>query len=103
MHVSDEEIIQRVQRGEREEYFVLFDRYYARVESYARRQLHHAEAARDIASETFLRAFRSVDSFRTGGISYLGYLLMICRRLILTEQTRQRIVSIHSIEEREEE
>jgi RNA polymerase sigma factor (sigma-70 family) len=103
MQVPDEEIIQRVQRGEREAYMVLFDRYYTRVESYARRQLHHAEAARDLASETFLRAYRSVDSFRTGGISYLGYLLMICRRLILTEQARQRIAPIHSLEEREEE
>src|SRR5690242_2056838 len=103
MQVPDEEVIQRVQRGDRDAYLVLFDRYYARVENYARRQLHHAEAARDIASETFLRAYRSVDSFRIGGISYLGYLLMICRRLILTEQARQRAAPLHSLEEREEE
>lgn len=103
MHISDEEIIQRVQRGERDAYLTLFDRYYARVENYARRQLHHAEAARDIASETFLRAYRSVDSFRIGGISYLGYLLLICRRLILTELTRQRQTPLHSLEEREED
>src|SRR5438477_11220942 len=103
MHASDEEVIQRVQQGERDAYLVLFDRYYARVERYARRQLHHAEAARDIASETFLRAYRSVDSFRIGGISYLGYLLLICRRLILTEQTRQRLAPIHSLDERRED
>ena len=103
MQVPDEDIIQRVQRGERDEYLVLFDRYYSRVEGYARQRLHNAEAARDIVSETFLRAYRNVDSFRIGGISYLGYLMLICRRLIFTEQTRQRLVPMHSLEEREEE
>ena len=90
VHLEDEAIIRRVQQGEREAYMTLFDRYYGRVESYARRQLQNAETARDLASETFLRAYRNVDSFRTGeNISYFSYLLLICRRLILTEQTRR--------------
>ena len=50
MTPTDEEIILQVQGGDRNKYVVLFDRYYARVESYARRQIHHAETARDIAS-----------------------------------------------------
>ena len=100
MDLSDEEIITRVQQGEREEYVVIFDRYYSRVERYARRQLQNAETARDLASETFLRAYRNVDSFRTGeNISYLGYLLLICRRLILTERGRQRNGAVRSLEE----
>jgi RNA polymerase sigma-70 factor (ECF subfamily) len=100
MFFSDEEILRRVQGGERSEYLELFDRYYVRVERYARQQLQDAEAARDIASETFLRAYRNVDSFRIGeNITYLGYLLMICRRLILTERARQRAAPVRSLEE----
>jgi RNA polymerase sigma-70 factor (ECF subfamily) len=100
MTLSDEDILRRVQQGERSLYFQLFDRYYARVENYARRQLQNSEAASDIASETFLRAFRNVDSFRIGEeITYLGYLLMICRRLILTERTRQGRAVVRSLEE----
>ena len=100
MTPTDEEIILQVQGGDRNKYVVLFDRYYARVESYARRQIHHAETARDIASETFLRAFRNVDSFRVGeNISYLGYLLFICRRLVLTERARQHTNPIYSLED----
>src|SRR5262249_49139639 len=77
MDLSDDEILRRVQRGERTEYLEIFDRYYARIEGYAQHQLRNAETARDIASETFLRAYRHVDSFRIGEqMSYLGYLFL---------------------------
>ncbi len=83
MELCDSELVARVQQGERELFLLLFERYYSRLECYARRYLKNAEEARDIASETFLRAYRNVDSFRLGErISYLGYLFLICRRLI---------------------
>jgi RNA polymerase sigma-70 factor (ECF subfamily) len=88
MYLSDDTIIARVQAGDRQAYLYLFDRYYARVEGYARHQIRNAEAARDLASETFLRAYRSVDGFRTGEVAYLSYLLLICRRLIINERAR---------------
>lgn len=99
MQLPDNDILRRVQQGEREAYLTLFDRHYRRIECYAFRQLHNAEAARDIASETFLRAFRSVDSFRIGEqITYLGYLFLICHRLILTERQRQRATPVVSLD-----
>lgn len=104
MELSDDEIIRRVQGGDREEYVALFDRHYARIERFARLQLHDAELARDIASETFLRAYRSVDRFRRGEqITYLGYLFLICRRLILTEQSRRAAGGTRSLDEKPEE
>lgn len=99
MFESDEEIIARVQKGRSADYLLLFERYYARVENYARRHLQQAEAARDIASETFLRAYRNVQRFRIGEVSYLGYLLMICRRLILTEHAHQHRALLISMED----
>jgi RNA polymerase sigma-70 factor (ECF subfamily) len=100
VELCDSEIIARVQQGEREQFLFLFDRYYSRVERYARRHLKNGEEARDVASETFLRAYRNVDSFRQGErISYLGYLFLICRRLILTEQQRFRLVPIALFED----
>src|SRR3954447_18579988 len=102
MRLSDEEIIQRVQNGDRAAYLDLFDRYYVRIERYARRQVPNAETARDLASETFLRAYRNVDSFRSGGEgTYLGYLLMICRRLGYTEQARLRARPVETWDESE--
>ena len=91
MQPSDDEILKRVQQGARTEFVQIFDRHYGRIERYALRQLRDAEAARDIASETFLRAYRNVDSFRIGDqISYLGFLFLICRRLIMTERRKNQ-------------
>lgn len=99
MQPSDHEILRRVQRGERNAFITLFDRYYARVESYARWQMRQPEIASDIASETFLRAYRSVDGFRTEtGTPYFAYLLQICRRLIQTERGRRMIESSCSLD-----
>jgi RNA polymerase sigma-70 factor, ECF subfamily len=103
MTQTDEEILRRVQSGDRDAFLQLFDRYYGRVESYARRQMQNPEAARDIASETFLRAYRTVDGFRIGEISYAGYLFLICRRLMLTEQSRNRTVVSRSLDENPDE
>jgi RNA polymerase sigma-70 factor (ECF subfamily) len=86
-YLSDEEILRRVQSGEKTLYVELFDRYYDRVKRYARSQV--AEAADDLASETFLWAYRNVASCSPGEISYLGYLLRICRRLVLMERERR--------------
>jgi len=97
---TDDEILQRVQGGDRAAYMELFERHYSRVEGYARRLMQDAEAARDIASETFLRAYRTVDLFqRHQGISYPGYLLLICRRLTLNELERRRNAATFSLEE----
>ncbi len=99
MDFSDESVLIRVQAGDRDAYLHLFERYYARVEGYARKRLLNKEAARDIAAETFLRAYRAVDTFRTGEVGYLGYLLMICRRLIINERARHRSNTTISWEE----
>lgn len=84
--LSDAAILRRVQRGERNLYVELFDRYYGHVKRYACSQM--AEAADDLASETFVCAYRNVASCSLGEISYLGYLLSICRRLVLKERAR---------------
>lgn len=102
MSLSDAEIVARVQRGDRKAFLDLFDRYYSRVERFAGRHLRNAEAARDIASETFLRAYGNIDYLRLGEMSYLGYLLRICRRLILAEST-QRLIAAQRASERNQE
>ncbi|HEY3285130.1 MAG TPA: sigma-70 family RNA polymerase sigma factor [Armatimonadota bacterium] len=61
--MSDEEVIRRVQRGDRRCFEELHRRYYQKVWRFAKRSLVDPELASDVASETFLRAFRSIDRF----------------------------------------
>ena len=100
--LTDEEIIQRVQRGDRAAYVELFDRYYPQIHRYARWQMQDVEGASDVASETFVRAFKAVDGFRTNqNTPYLAYLLQICRRLIYAERHRKRRQPSHSLDDPE--
>ena len=89
MHSSDEQILVRVQKGDRDAYVALFDRYYPRVYRYARWQCGNMDLAADAASETFVRAFGAVDGFRTeDNTPYLAYLLQICRRILISNHAR---------------
>jgi RNA polymerase sigma-70 factor (ECF subfamily) len=97
---SDDRIIERVQQGDRAAYLKLFDLYYPRVERYARWQLQDTETARDVASETFLRAYRHIGGYEVGRNSaYLPYLLQICRRLIFAEQDRLHSRPTYSLDD----
>lgn len=61
MQDSDEDIVGRVQRGNRELFHVIFERHYDRIAAYMRRSLSDAEDARDAVAEVFVRAFQGVD------------------------------------------
>jgi RNA polymerase sigma factor (sigma-70 family) len=60
---------------------VIFDRYFADIHRYVERRLG-TEAADEIASDTFLTAFRKRDSYRTGSASARPWLYGIATNLI---------------------
>jgi RNA polymerase sigma-70 factor (ECF subfamily) len=104
MYPSDEQILVSVQRGDKDAYVTLFDRYYPRVYRYARWQSGNPDMAADVASETFARAFSSVHGFRTGdNTPYLVYLLQICRRILISNHVRNSRLKIHALDETDSE
>ncbi len=87
--MTDEEIVQRIQLGDRRLFEELHRRYYARIWRFARRTLLNDEAANDVASETFIRAYRAIDRYqirRDGG--FLAFLFRIARNL-MTDMLRK--------------
>ena len=56
---------------------VLYDEYYHSVYSYIFRRLGDYELSRDIASETFLKAFLKISSFEWRGVSIIFWLYRI--------------------------
>lgn len=97
---TDHEIIRLVQGGDHAAFVELFDRYYTQIHRFARWQLQDPDAAQDVASETFVRAFRAIGGFRTGdNTPYLAYLLQICRRLVHAERNRRRKAPAYSLDD----
>lgn len=88
--LPDGAIIRRVQDGDRKLFTVLFERYYERVERFARRQGVTESDLEDVLAETFCRAFARIHSYDVeSGARYLSYLYAIARNLI-TDRLRAR-------------
>ena len=60
---AEQELILQAMRGHRPSFALLTRRYYKRVHVVALRVVRNQDDAADIAQETFLRAFRKLDSF----------------------------------------
>lgn len=87
---ADEEIVRRVQRGEKRLFSLLFDRYYTRLERFARQQGVPESDLDDVIAEVFTRAFSRIASFDAeSGTRYVSYLYAIARNLI-TDRLRAR-------------
>jgi RNA polymerase sigma-70 factor (ECF subfamily) len=88
--MTDEEVIRRVQAGERELFELLFARHYARIERYMRHLGVPPGEVEDLVAETFARAFARSERFDpTSGTRYLSYLYAIARNLA-TDRLRQQ-------------
>lgn len=62
-HISDIEFITDCQSGKTSSFRVLVDRYKDRIYSIVFRIVENAHDAEDIAQETFIAAYRSIESF----------------------------------------
>lgn len=81
--MGENEAIDRVLAGDKEAFGVIVEAYGARVLSYCRSRARSEEDARDTAQEVFLRAFRSLGSFRRGQ-SFAAWLFAIAANRLRT-------------------
>ena len=82
-HPSDEELVERVKRGDPRAFQVLVDRHKRMVFNIAWRMLRNREDAEDAAQEAFLRAFRSMHTFR-GEVKFSSWLYQITVNVCLS-------------------
>jgi RNA polymerase sigma-70 factor (ECF subfamily) len=87
--MSDNEIIRRVQGGERELFGELHARHHDRIFRFVARAIFEREAAQDVACEVWLRAYGAVDKFRPqGDRSVVSWLMRIASNLITDYRRR---------------
>jgi RNA polymerase sigma-70 factor, ECF subfamily len=79
----------RVRSGDRDAFADLVDRHKDAVVNYLTRLTGHRDRAEDLAQETFLRLFRSADSYSEQGL-LRGYLFRIATNLVRSEERREK-------------
>lgn len=98
---SDEELVEACQAGEASAFDVLVARWEDRVRGAAYRFLSSDDEARDVAQETFLKAYRGLSGFKREA-RFSSWLYQIatnlCRDRLRRRKTRPQ-VSLEAIEE----
>lgn len=96
-HFSDAELIRRFLDGDREAFNALVRRYEKKVYQYAYRLTQSQEDAADVASETFVRLYTSVKSFR-GEASLSTWLYRVVSNVYFDYRKRQKSHQHQSLE-----
>ena len=77
MHISEERKLLEEIKKEPSKFSVIFDEYYAAIFGYIFRRVGDYNVARDIASESFLKAFLNIASYKWRGIPVSSWLYRI--------------------------
>lgn len=95
---SDADLLRRVGDGDREAAQLLVDQHLGRILNYAYRMLGDAAEAEDVAQETFLRLWRSLESWRADA-PLIHWLQRVAYNLCIDRLRRRRPVSLDAAPE----
>lgn len=90
----------RSNKNKEAELAALYESYYDRIARYAFVRLGNQADAEDLASEVFLRALESLDSYRERGVPMQAWLFRIAHNLIVDhfrKSAKQKTISIDTV------
>ncbi len=90
MSQSDVETVDAAQAQSQEAWRQLFDDHYPKLLRYFRSRVTFAETAEDLASETFVEAYRSIGRFRWRNRPFEAWMFGIARNRLLTHYRQQK-------------
>lgn len=96
---SEDELVRRSKNGDIDAFEELIARYERKIFTTAYRLTGNREDAADLAQEAFLRAFRSIQSFRAEA-SFLTWMYTIVTNLCRDELRKRKRVHLESLDER---
>ena len=88
MGPSDEELVERARKGDRDAFRELVERYQRKIATLALGMLRNREDALDVVQETFTKAFQSLDRFK-GDASFYTWTYRIAVNLCIDHQRRE--------------
>jgi RNA polymerase sigma-70 factor (ECF subfamily) len=95
---SDEELMRRTQKGDKQAFSLLYERYSSSVLSYLYRMLGNVEDVESIGQEVFLRAFRFAATYRYPE-KFSTWLFTITRNLAINSARRRKRSPIRNVTE----
>src|SRR5574341_837682 len=93
--ISERELVDQIQRGDKEAFRGLYDRYARLVYRYVMVRLGTSQDAEDLTSETFIRFWQNVRSFQWREIQVGAWLFRTAHNLIVeySSELRRRLLA----------
>lgn len=102
MAISDNEIIERIRRGDKRRYAYLVDKYKNKAFSLAFRLLKNREEAEEAAEDAFIRAYNALDRFQSRA-SFGTWLYRIVYNVCITRLNNKKVdIRLSEYEERKD-
>src|SRR4029453_1904132 len=86
---SDQELVDAIRMRDQAAFTALYDRYFDRVYHFAYARLRHHADAEEVAQETFVAVFRSIDAF-VGRSALLSWIYGIAKNTVNNHLRRSR-------------
>lgn len=99
--LPDLDLVRAIRNGDEAAFTVLYQRYFDRVHHFAYARLRNRADAEEVAQETFIAVFRSIDAFR-GRSALLSWIYGIAKNTVNNHLRRARAHDLR-IERAEEE
>lgn len=97
--MEDKELVKRAQKGDKEAFGSIYKKYFQKVYRYCKFNVTHDELAKDISQETFVKAYKKIESFKMDGQwSIQAYLFAIARNLIIDNSRKKKEANIDELE-----
>ena len=99
-HLDETHLIERTQADNPEAFSPLVEKYHPRIYAHITRRVKDTELAKDLTQETWLRAFRAINSFR-GDSAFYSWLYRIAENVCTDHFRRQKYNTepLHFIDE----
>lgn len=98
--MDEKELIKRAQKGEKEAFGLLYQKYFQKIYRYCKINLKNDELAKDICQESFVKAYKKLKDFKTEGQwSIQSFLFTIARNLMIDLSRKKREERIEEYED----
>jgi RNA polymerase sigma-70 factor (ECF subfamily) len=74
---TEEDLIRKAQKGDREAFALLYEAHAARVYQYLLHKLGQPADAEDVTAEVFIRAMEALPSYQIRGVPFIAWLMRI--------------------------
>jgi len=100
MNLEEEKELVKRAKEDSQAFSLLYEEYYSKIFSYILKRVADIEAAEDITSETFLKAFKKLWTFRWKGVPFSAWLYRIASNEVVNfYRKKKKFINLEKIPE----